>query len=39
MSLEKLPKMDNYDRNGNLDEHIEHMDTMINYHNARSFVK
>lgn len=31
-SLEKPPKLDNYDGLGNLDENIEHVDTILDYY-------
>lgn len=38
-SLEKMPKLGSYDGYGDPNEHVEHMDTIINYHQARKVMK
>lgn len=38
-SLENLPKMKSYDRAGDLDEHVEHVDNMIDYYHVEGAVR
>lgn len=33
--LEKLPKLESYDEIGDSDEHVEHVDTNLDYHQAK----
>ncbi|MCH83117.1 hypothetical protein A2U01_0003932 [Trifolium medium] len=38
-SLEKPPKLETYNGTGDPDEHVEHIDTILDYHGARGGVK
>jgi len=37
--LAKLPKLETYDVTTDHDEHVEHIDTVLDYHQARGVVK
>lgn len=39
ISLEKLPKLDTYDGIGNLNEHVNYLGNILDYHQHRSAVK
>ncbi|MCI02730.1 hypothetical protein A2U01_0023764 [Trifolium medium] len=38
-SLEKPPKLQTYDGTGDPDEHVEHIDTILDYHGGRGGVR
>ncbi|MCH83723.1 hypothetical protein A2U01_0004549 [Trifolium medium] len=37
--IEKTPKLETYNETEDSDEHVEHIDTILDYHQARGYVK